>query len=96
MFDKNYIVNKVKQNPIYRQLMDALPADERKKVEMRMEAFATYVSNSVLQPVLEAKIDNDQVEEFRKEVEEKIKQGKVVSEKTGKKIKPGDDKEKDA
>lgn len=32
MFDKNYIVNKVKQNPIYRQLMDALPADERKRL----------------------------------------------------------------
>jgi hypothetical protein len=88
MFDKKYIIEKVKQQKLYKQVMKMLPEEERKKVELRFHAYAAYVSKSMIEPVLEAKFDEAQAEEFRKKFEQKIKEGKVTGEKHGKPLEP--------
>jgi len=88
MLDKKYIIDKVKQQKLYKQIMKMLPEEERKKVELRFHAYAAYVSKSMIEPVLEAKIDEKQMEEFREKFEKKIKEGKVISEKDGKPLEP--------
>ena len=88
MFDKKYLINKVKQHQLYKHLMKMLPEEERKEVERRVHGYAGYIHKSMLEPVLEANVDNEKMEKIRKTLDEKIKQGKVTREKDGTPLKP--------